>query len=576
VPAIPLFLTHDTKALLKELGHTDTEIAAMTPAEGWQALLGGSALQLSKLGWYVFPCVPGGKKPITAHGFKDATRDPATIRAWWDKTPLANIGVDCGRSKLAVVDLDVKNGADGPGTWQDLKIQHGIDDLGALEQITPSGGVHKIFKATTPIKNTAGQLGPGIDTRGNGGYIVVAPSRTDQGSYVWEASSHPADQQAGPWPAELVPLLSNGHKPAGDPWEQATEATDPDHITEGERNVRLTSMAGKMRRSGFSAAEMLPALLAYDLAHCDPPLQTDTPAGQVEAMPPAGSPKESILTRADASDEGNARCVVALYPNQFLFCEAFGWMAHRETHWGRELAESQLDRAIVTTLQKRRFAAIEKDREGIVKTTRATATNVRNAKYLVQSLIPASVSDFDSFPNLLNCKNGVLDLRTGNLVAHQPGQRFTYCLPIEYDPEADYSEWRALLLEWTGGDVQVVDFLQSAIGYTLTGHTSEECLFYLHGPTRSGKGTFSETLLAMLGKEPLATGVDFSTFTMDRSHDSQNFDLAGLKPCRLVMASESSKYSSLNVARVKSLTGGDEVRCAFKRKDHFALEQLPA
>jgi len=115
-----------------------------------------------------------------------------------------------------------------------------------------------------------------------------------------------------------------------------------------------------------------------------------------------------------------------------------------------------------------------------------------------------------------------------------------------------------------------VDFLQSAIGYTLTGHTSEECLFYLYGPTRSGKGSFVETILHMLGKEPLGTSVDFSSFTMDRGHDSQNFDLAGLKPCRFVAASESSKYSSLNAARVKSLTGGDEIRCAFKRKDHFS------
>jgi putative DNA primase/helicase len=73
----------------------------------------------------------------------------------------------------------------------------------------------------------------------------------------------------------------------------------------------------------------------------------------------------------------------------------------------------------------------------------------------------------------------------------------------------------------------------------------------------------------MLDKEPLATEVDFGAFTMDRSHDSQNFDLAGLKPCRFVAASESNKYSSLNAARVKAITGGNEIRAAFKRRDHF-------
>lgn len=586
MPSIPLFLTTETKRQLGELGHTDQEISAMTPQVGWQTLLCESALQLSKLGWYVFPCVAGEKRPLTKNGFKDATRDPKTIRAWWDKHPLANIGVDCGRSKLAVVDLDIKNGADGPGEWAALN----IDDSAALEQETPSGGIHKIWSTPDGIKSTAGKLGPGIDTRGEGGYIVVAPSCTPEGSYVWEASSHPQDQAPGTLPVELADLLKmNGHHKASDPWDSAAQAVQlgqdtnalPEHITEGERNVRLASLAGSMRRRGLDAQDMLPTLLAFDQKHCEPPLGAQEvqaiaesieryPPGNVPAIEPPTDRKESLLTRADASDEGNARCVDALYQGQFLHVEAFGWMAHERTHWGRELAESRLDRAVVNVLQRRRLAAVQTDQEHIVRVTRATATNVRNCKYLYESLVPAKVADFDSFPDLLNCKNGVLNLRTGKLVDHLPGQRFTYCLPIEYDDKADHSQWRALLLEWTGGDPQLVDFLQSAVGYTLTGHTSEECLFYLYGPTRSGKGSFTETLLYMLGKEPLATEVDFGAFTMDRSHDSQNFDLAGLKPCRFVAASESSKYSSLNTARVKAITGGNEVRCAFKRKDHFS------
>lgn len=582
MPSIPLFLTNETKRQLGELGHTDDEIAKMTPEQGWQMLLCESALQLSKLGWYVFPCVPGEKRPLTKNGFKDSTRDPGTIRAWWQKHPLANIGVDCGRSKLAVVDLDVKNGADGPGEWDNL----GIDDSQALEQQTPSGGIHKIWRTDDGIKSTASKIAPGIDTRGEGGYIVVAPSRTEKGSYTWEASSHPMDQAPGMLPTELAALLKmNGHHKAADPWESAEQPGQngnelPEHITQGERNVRLASLAGSMRRRGMDAATMLPSLEAFNQRHCEPPLESSEveaiaesvgryPPGNVPAIEPPTPRTESILLRADASDEGNARCVDALYPGQFLHVEAFGWMHHGKTHWARELAESRLDRAVVDVLQRRRLEAVKADREAIVKVTRATATNVRNCKYLYESLVPARAADFDSFPDLLNCKNGVLNLRTGDLIDHLPGQRFTYCLPIEYDPEADHSKWRTLILEWVGGDPQLVDFLQMAIGYTLTGHTSEECLFYLYGPTRSGKGSFTETILHMLGKEPMGTEVDFSSFTMDRSHDSQNFDLAGLKPCRFVAASESSKYTSLNTARVKAITGGNEIRAAFKRKDHF-------
>lgn len=115
-----------------------------------------------------------------------------------------------------------------------------------------------------------------------------------------------------------------------------------------------------------------------------------------------------------------------------------------------------------------------------------------------------------------------------------------------------------------------MDWLQMAVGYSLTGHTREEVLFYLYGPPRSGKGTLTEMILALLGS-PLAKEVNFATFTAQRSGDSQNFDLAPLKPCRTVLASESNAYERFNKAKVKMLTGGNEVYCAFKHQTHFAV-----
>jgi putative DNA primase/helicase len=112
-------------------------------------------------------------------------------------------------------------------------------------------------------------------------------------------------------------------------------------------------------------------------------------------------------------------------------------------------------------------------------------------------------------------------------------------------------------------------YLQLAVGYSLTGHTREEVLFYLYGPPRSGKGTFTEALLTLLGHEPLATEVDFGTFTRPRQHDSNSADLAKLKPCRLVVASEPNADDWLNAAQVKRLTGGNSVYAALKYHDHF-------
>jgi len=545
-----------------------------------------AAIAYAKRAWFVFPVKPGGKVPITSNGLHDATRDARTIREWWYYHPNANIGINCGKSKLVAVDLDVKHGHDGPGTWEDLRQEHGIDDQGAIVQLTPSGGQHLLFRTNgDPIKS--GILAEGIDIKSDGGYIVVAPSRTDVGEYAWELSAHPDDQPLASLPRELETLLQKAQARIGAAglWNEAqdSQAADSEPILRGQRNNALTSLAGSMRRRGMSPESILAGLLTENEARCDPPLPEHevrmivesvsryTPSAPVGIQTPIPDvqDKAAALLAQDPSDEGNAQSVAMLYSEQFLWCEAYGWLAYTGTHWNRELAESSLDRAVVGTLLTRRQAAVLSQREYIVKVTRATATNVRNAKYLYQSLVPVPVSEFDNFPDLLNCKNGVLDLRTGELSDHSPGQHFTYCIPTAYDPNADFSHWEGLLLDWLNGDRAMLDYLQMAVGYSLTGHTSEECLFYIYGPTRSGKGSFTETILAMLGKEPIATEVDFTTFTAKRDHDSQNFDLAPLKPCRFVAASESSRYTSLNAPRVKALTGGNEIRCAFKHKNHF-------
>jgi putative DNA primase/helicase len=117
----------------------------------------------------------------------------------------------------------------------------------------------------------------------------------------------------------------------------------------------------------------------------------------------------------------------------------------------------------------------------------------------------------------------------------------------------------------------MVDYLQEALGYSITGYISEEALFYIYGPPRAGKGTLSETILSIFPR-PICIEVDFNTFTQKREGDAQNFDLAPLRPARIVFASESNKYQSLNPAKIKSLTGGNLVWCAFKYGKHFSYK----
>lgn len=298
----------------------------------------------------------------------------------------------------------------------------------------------------------------------------------------------------------------------------------------------------------------------------DPPLQR---ARQIAVQPPAAKPvHNSMLVDPRADDEGNAQAAYALFGDCFLYCGAYGYLMWCGTHWSVEGAEASLQRAIVYTLNERRHAAAMHDIESIVKYCQGTAKRVRDCEFLFRSMVTVPVETFDQSPRLLNVKNGVLDLATGHLTPHDPSQRFTYCVSVPYDPNADMQLWLRFLSDVVGGGQDVIDYLQRAVGYSLTGHVQEENLFYIYGPTRSGKGTFQETLLKLM-MPPLGIEVDFNSFTATREHDAQNFDLAGLKPARLIFSSESNKYQTLNAAKVKGLTGGDIVRCAFKHRDLF-------
>ena len=290
------------------------------------------------------------------------------------------------------------------------------------------------------------------------------------------------------------------------------------------------------------------------------------PGGGVETK----EERQAALLAEGAHDEGNAQATHRLHGGRFAFNDALGWMHHTGTHWATDGAEQEVDRAIVDTLGARVAAAFAVDPgryESLIKACIPNRSRVQGAKYLLGSLAVVSLAGFDTDPDMLNCQNGVLDLRTGAIAKHSPAQKFTHCATVDYDPDADPRAWVDWLTATVGAEM--CDWLQMAVGYSLTGHTREEVLFYLFGPSRAGKGLFSEVLLALLSK-PVATSVNFDTFTAQRTGDSQNFDLAPLRPTRIVFASESNAYERFNEAKVKALTGGDEIYCAFKHRQFFS------
>lgn len=266
-------------------------------------------------------------------------------------------------------------------------------------------------------------------------------------------------------------------------------------------------------------------------------------------------------------DLGNAEFCYRLHGQRFAYTEGLGWLHYTGTHWEREAAEARVQSAIVDALKERCKLALERHDLDLLRAATPSAKHTRDALFHFKHMATRTIGEFDTARHLLNCKNGVVNLRTGEIVSHSPSDRFTYCVDTDYVPGERCELWENLLLDWFNGDHDTILYLQRAFGYTITGDNREECLFYMHGPGRSGKGTMINTVAGLLGA-PLAQAVQFDAFVGDG--DTQNFRLAPLRAARMVTASESKKGERLNEKIIKHVTGADPIQVAFKYGQPFS------
>ncbi|MFY9530826.1 MAG: bifunctional DNA primase/polymerase [Candidatus Acidiferrales bacterium] len=259
-----------------------------------------AAREYARRGWPVFPvhgirdkkcacgkasCDDAGKHPRTAHGLLDASRDEKPIRAWWTQWPDANIGLRTGNDVL-VVDVDPRH--EGDNTLAALEQNHGAFPV-TLEARTGGGGRHLFFALRNGqvVRNSTGKLGPGVDVRGAGGYVMLPPSHHLSGNqYQWVNE------------ADLAPLPEWLAAKLAEPEPRAASANDSqEKIPEGQRNGALTSLAGSMRRRGFGPDAIEAALLIENEKRCDPLLsagEVHTIALSVSRYEPARAEAETI------------------------------------------------------------------------------------------------------------------------------------------------------------------------------------------------------------------------------------------------------------------------------------------
>lgn len=242
-----------------------------------------AALVYASLGFHVFPCGQN-KRPRTPNGFKDATTDEAQIRAWWVQWPHAQIGVACGASGIVVIDLDVdrKDGRDGVTAFA-AHAGPDSDGCGCIA-VTPRGGRHLVYRMPEQsVANRANVL-PGVDVRGDGGYIVVPDGRPGRewiegDPFDWLEDGETSLEEMPEWVLELA--RRQGGAAAGKAGDAPTWSAAAGGVEAGSRNVAAAVMAGKLLAHGHEPEFAWQLLVGWN--HANRPPLTETELGKTFA-----------------------------------------------------------------------------------------------------------------------------------------------------------------------------------------------------------------------------------------------------------------------------------------------------
>ena len=237
---------------------TNLEAAMDYAAHGWKVIPLHTPIKNGKCSCNHDDCKSIGKHPRVPNGLTEATDDPEKIKYWWGMWPQANIGVRTG-SESGIIVMDIDDETLAKEAIGDKEIPE------TLIQETGSGGRHLVFSHPGKPVKSGTKIIAGVDSRADGGYIVVPPSLHKSGrNYEWLNAFKPAE--APKWWVDLIDKASSPIHTA------RTDNPDGSAIFEGSRNQSLTSVGGTLRRSGFGYDEILSALIKRNAIACRPPL----------------------------------------------------------------------------------------------------------------------------------------------------------------------------------------------------------------------------------------------------------------------------------------------------------------
>ena len=244
-------------------------------------------------------CASPAKHPRVDGGYKAATTDEATIRAWWERWPNANVGIDADRSNMFVLDYDSRNDVQGH-ELREMIANVGETGLAGVKVTTGGGGWHLWFRPPSDGLPLPNKVGKGFDVIAKGKYVVAPPSRHASGHFYQFAEGDALKSPGEAAPVLLDYLRNCGAKKATD---RSAAAIDAVRVPVGKRHTEMTAIAGMFRKRGFGVETIDKALHAlYGAVFAQEPAMTEDEIRSIAADIGAKATKASdpaIALRAE-------------------------------------------------------------------------------------------------------------------------------------------------------------------------------------------------------------------------------------------------------------------------------------
>lgn len=281
------------------------------------------------------------------------------------------------------------------------------------------------------------------------------------------------------------------------------------------------------------------------------------------------------------SDVGNGRRLVDTFGAGTRYTSGLGWFVWKNGYWKPDVEDleiQELAKKIAPIISSEVARHDERDHGEIIKwahTSRANA-RIRNAVESAKSdpRIAVPVEYWDKDDTVLGVLNGVIDLKTGDLLKGRPDLLITRRAPVTYTRGHRNARWEEFIDFATGGDKELQEWLQKAAGYTLTGLSKYDIMFLVYGPPGSGKNTFVEALVKCLGTQQYAWPLD-STILAQGDGNAMSTDLyhwAQLRGRRAVWVDELPESERIKENAVKKLTGSSEISARSPGEAPFSFQ----